>query len=493
MNHAKRILSLLLCALLLCASSCGSTGSAGTDSTAGAPADSGTEAPVKAGYPYEKELDLKGKTYTFLNCPQNQWAMQCTLFPDELNGETVNDAMFNRDAAVMSKYSCVLKEHTVDDIANMVSYLGSSVMAGDDDFQAAYLPMYLSASAVSGGWLTCLNDFDELHLDEDWWNQAQLDATSIGHKNFYATSPLHLMSIDGIWCMFFNDDMMDDLGLTYPYQLVRDGKWTLDRFQEYTKAAANLNGDASFALNENGKCVYGCASITTSIAKFIYGLGATYITKDKNDQPVINIESDRFVSALQRLTSYLGTEGEFMIASGGNFAAYPSGVTPYMSLFVENRTLFIATEVKVANTLRSMEHSFGVLPFPKLDEDQENYCSTALHQLVAASIPVTNKDADNTAYLLDVLSYESNEKVLPLFIEMTVEQKGLRNDESIEMMSLVRSTLSYDLGIAYQLVTSLESALSTKMRGGDANVVSSIASEKPGIETKLADLVKQFS
>ena len=72
----------------------------------------------------------------------------------------------------------------------------------------------------------------------------------------------------------------------------------------------------------------------------------------------------------------------------------------------------VGTEVKVANTLRVMDQPFGVLPFPKLDENQSDYRSTALNQLSVATIPVTADKPEDCALLLDLLSCESDKQVL---------------------------------------------------------------------------------
>ncbi len=63
---------------------------------------------------------------------------------------------------------------------------------------------------------------------------------------------------------FAYDFTGDDLGLETPYQLVRDGTWTIDRLTEHAKSAANLNGDDSFAWNEKGNAIYGLASYDDS-------------------------------------------------------------------------------------------------------------------------------------------------------------------------------------------------------------------------------------
>ena len=113
---------------------------------------------------------------------------------------------------------------------------------------------------------------------------------------------------------------------------------------------------------------------------------------NENDVLTLNIKSRRFIDVLNKYAPFFSGDGMFMnVQATGDFASYTGGITPYIAAFTQNRALFIGTEVKVANTLRGMEQPFGVLPFPKSDETQDNYRSTALHQLSVATIPVTAK------------------------------------------------------------------------------------------------------
>ena len=63
------------------------------------------------------------------------------------------------------------------------------------------------------------------------------------------------MAFDSMWCLFFNENMMEDHKLELPYDLVREGKWTIDRLTGCCTAVANLNGDEKFKWNKDGKAV----------------------------------------------------------------------------------------------------------------------------------------------------------------------------------------------------------------------------------------------
>ena len=47
------------------------------------------------------------------------------------------------------------------------------------------------------------------------------------------------MMIPCPYVIFFNKQMVSDFGLDNPYQLVYDGKWTIDAFDKMARAASS--------------------------------------------------------------------------------------------------------------------------------------------------------------------------------------------------------------------------------------------------------------
>ena len=61
--------------------------------------------------------------------------------------------------------------------------------------------------------------------------------------------------------IFFNKDLMDEYQIEYPYDLVRNGTWTVDKFFEMAKCTGDLNGDG---FMEAKTCTASAATTTRS-------------------------------------------------------------------------------------------------------------------------------------------------------------------------------------------------------------------------------------
>ena len=282
------------------------------------------------------------------------------------------------------------------------------------------------------------------------------------------------MGWDLLWCLYFNDKMMEDYGLERPYQLVRDGKWTVDELARYSKTAANLNGDDAYTDEPDGNSSFGTVTFYSGISKFIFSCGALYVTKDKNDVPVIDC-GERFVNVCQKLAGFFGSEGVFMNTDD----------TKFFSLFTSGRAMFLGAEIKTSQQMRDLEWNFGLVPFPKYDAAQSEYMSTSAHQSAVLTIPVSNTDLENTGLLFDALSFESDRMVLDAYFDVTVAQKGLRNDDSIDMLQIIKRGRSYDIGVAYQWFNSIGDVVYNKVTVGDGDVVSAIEGKKASVQAEI--------
>ena len=94
------------------------------------------------------------------------------------------------------------------------------------------------------------------------------------------------------------------------------------------------------------------------------------------------------------------------------------------------------------------------------------------------------------------MSYLSMKNVLPIYYNARVSQKGLRNDDSIEMLGIIRDARYFEPSLVYGWTTNLYNSLSGQLVTGNGNVASLIASNRNKIAEKIAatmELVKWSS
>ena len=98
---------------------------------------------------------------------------------------------------------------------------------------------------------------------------------------------------------------------------------------------------------------------------------------------------------------------------------------------------------------------------------------------------MTVSDPGKVAEISDALAYLSYKDVWGVFRKVTLEQKNLRNEDSIEMLDILINSIVPDLPTIYNVGSDLEVAVKNVMMEGSDSVASVVASYEDAIKTKL--------
>jgi hypothetical protein len=96
-----------------------------------------------------------------------------------------------------------------------------------------------------------------------------------------------------------------------------------------------------------------------------------------------------------------------------------------------------------------MTADFGILPHPKFDESQPDYLNAAADSVPVVGIPVTNPDPEKAGAFIDVLTALSVDTVTPAYYTISLEGKFTRDEDSIEMLDIIREGRIYDFAVIY--------------------------------------------
>ena len=79
---------------------------------------------------------------------------------------------------------------------------------------------------------------------------------------------------------------------------------------------------------------------------------------------------------------------------------------------------------------------------------------------------------------------------MPIYYDITVSQKGLRNEDSIEMMEIMRSTRGIDISTTLGWSASLYEDITASVYKGDSQVASIVAKYTPKIDENIAKFME---
>lgn len=420
---SKHTIALLLAAMIL--TSCGAE-NGGNVTENSSETETTNEPEVTTAEAVIPERDFNGYNFNILNGNVYSWFTVSNVTAEEENGDTMNDAIYQRNRKVEERYKITITETPTS--AAQSDYL-KSVQAGDNAFDVALLRMEWALPVVLQNAAVNWADIPHLELDREWWVKGSLTSMSLMNNIYYGVSLFDTTHFDSVRVFYFNKQMIDDFKLESPYDLVESGKWTLDKFHEMgTAVASDLNGDGKW--DENDRYGFGGTPNITGNT-LMCGVGAILsIGKDKDDVPFFDLDKESSIERLTAVSKIMGTDDGFVCRD------------KYGDVFKAGNILFSNELIYGAVQMRDSETDFGIIPAPKWNEDQEEYINLGGSPFFM-TVPTVSEDLDRTGAIMEALAYDSMGLIDKAMYDIVLKGKSSRDDESIGMLDLIFSTLHY--------------------------------------------------
>ena len=366
---------------------------------------------------------------------------------DSQNGDLINDAVYERNLAVEEAFSCRIVGDPLPQ-GTVKTTIQKVVTAGDSTYDAHMTTATQQCDMVIGGALVDLRSVPEIDLKASYWSPAFTDGFSISGRTFYATGDICLNDDKSTWSYLFNKKLAENYGLPDMYQVARDGKWTLDLLQSYAQnAAADLNGDGQLKFGEDQFGLYD--QMESSVALYL-GTGRKAVDIGADGSVIYNLDSEKSVDVWNRIWEFMQNTDYIMHADLGSIDDRWNKVR---ANFRADQMLFYNVTVSGYTLIRDMETDFGVLPIVKIDESQEGYYSTVQPgNCHCYAIPKSSADISRTGRILEAMAMLSPETLTDAYYSTTLQQKAVRDAESIEMMEMIFANRIFDFGFAYEKI-----------------------------------------
>lgn len=470
----KQLTASILCALLLV--SCGSREVIQNETTT-----AGTEESTTIAAPAVPVRDLGGKTFTFLtrfNTDGWDWNAD-DITSDGEDGEPVNDAVYRRNIAIEDRYNCKIAEVRTG-TATGDGGLKKSVAAGDGAYDTAVLSARDLVSLGIEGLLVDLNTLPDLNLTGSYWNPELCEQLSLGGKLWYAMGDLSASDNRSVRCLYFNKTLLGKYSPEDPYALVKSGDWTIDRFLGMVQTGlVDLDGDGKYT-NDDQWGLFVQSSVGQNL---YYASGHKFVTKDKSDLLISDLGAASALDIMSSIAEKV-TKAKDCINISNDYQTM-------IRLFAEGHSLFYSEVSLFIERFRQYEFEVGMLPMPKYDAAQKDYCQyTDGYCLNLAAIPIDSRTVNDTALLLEAMSAGSVDTLTKAFYDICITGKSIRDEESAEMLDIIfgNYVIDYaDLAVSDR-IGSLGSALN-----GDNEIASAAAKVSMNLQKKLDSINESLS
>lgn len=400
-------------------------------------------------------------------------------------GNSYYDAVANRNNMVEEKYGVELIVSKEKDAASLAS---QDAVAGTMMYDAILLNVGNMATLARDGYLCDLTKLENIDLNAPWWDAGANAAYSIGEKLFFTTGDITIMNKANTWSVLFNKQMITDYQLESPYDLFKAGTWTFDKMMEMAEAVSNATATSEW---DDTSVVYGMVTAYGDPLQFFGASGQLLCEKDAANEPSLLFGTDEasINLAVKILDTYNNAAWKVFgedCKDGPNNDVWEDS----FSIFYGGRALFRPSGFTAVAKMRSRSDiEFGIVPMPKMTEEQDDYTVMA-NGGFSAGIIKTCADPEFSAYMLDALAsaakYDKTGGVTYEYLETTLMGKNYMDNESREMVAYIFSHIQYDVGRVYGF-------------GGVNNILYSLAKEKKNevrssleeIQDKILDAIEE--
>ena len=353
--------------------------------------------------------------------------------------DSVSVAIRNRNNIMKTLYQVEIKLVTASDPGT----LASNDIAGNTHTLDIYSSQYNDYARATNGKNYNLYDLG-LNLENPWWDQQWVNTYTIknsnGHNTLYSVvGDFAIRTYEATHVIMFNKTVMENSPITEDvYELVKENKWTMDKFAEMIRLAATENsGNDKLAYSEGdimgwvrtGHATHGM-HVASSLPIFA------------NNDGVLSLEAqndpDTWVSIIDKAIEIWNTPGSETLAYN------------YVRNALQNDQTLFASEVLLIMKLMADTDSatFGLLPYPKYSESQENYAHYVDNHLHSYSIPISVPNPETVALFFELYAYHSRYLVRSQWID-AYSYEFCGDLESSEMLSVILDSRTYDPGYLF--------------------------------------------
>jgi len=187
---------------------------------------------------------------------------------------------------------------------------------------------------------------------------------------------------------------------------------------------------------------------------FWVGSGLKTVGKDENDLLVFTGNNEKLYSVLERVSTELfGGEKIFFDGIADKSETYKDPNYRFVSInqFKDDLGLFFLADIfTLPFHFRDMESDFGIVPFPKYDENQDKYYSRVVDGWIN-SAPNFTENRERTSIIMEALAVESKNITVPAFFEVMLQRKYTRDEESLDMLEIIHANRTVDLGDTFYM------------------------------------------
>lgn len=363
------------------------------------------------------------------------------IMVNEMNGEVVNEALVTAFINVKDRFNINMVKEVGGAHANVRQTINNASTSGDTAYDIVYNhDMDTVSSALNGAYLD-IKSMPLVNLDKPWWTRSSKEF-QVNNKLYFTASYLGVMSPYMNITLYYNKDMAKEEHITIPYEDIIEGKWYIEELITMTKGLSrDINSDG--VMNESDRYAYVTSYFGNMSAQA--NLIGNAVSKNSKGKFVVTDDQTKYISYMENMDKLM-EEGIYSDADG------KSGYNN--TIFSSERALFMYAETRVLYNIReSLDFDFGVLPYPKMDENQKEYSSAGFDIFWGVNRACSD-NVEAIATVIEAMSCQNYNNVYPVIWETVLGLRLADSPEDSAVVAILRDAtfVNFDYTYSQQLV-----------------------------------------
>jgi len=491
------ILAVLTLALPLAGCSKDNAASETTDALADAVItdadDSGEEAPKGRAGARDNlpELDFDGQSIVILH--RNNPIIINTLQGENNGGDVLRDAVYTRNKTVEDRLNLKIEFKMGNNFEANHGELGTvaekDILAGDAEWDFMLNSAQVIFAQAINGYFADVYDMPYIDIDQPWWWTELMNEQSIEtSRRYILNGDFTLYTLMRASAGYFNKAIFTDVygDIDELYNLVRDGKWTFERFLEYCEGAyADLNGDG---VRDDGDTYgYRATYINEAVNYPTMSCGLKTHVRDEDGYPMLDLYNDNWVKWAEYMYDYAKTD---------KYGKMGENSKKGYEYFAQGSALFFLGTLSEADEFRNTEFDYGIIPYPVFSEEYEYTSAAATPNSDSVAVPVTTpvEKYNIIGAALEALSAESYRTVTEKYYETTLKGKYLGSEKDIEMVDIIYNSINtnFVMVAAKELGGVIGSMFVYVCNEANGNLTSYWEANQEAFETKMDTMIDKY-
>ena len=435
-------------------------------------------------------LDFKGATVG-VNFPESHGGKADQIdWATEDTGDVVASAVYQRQISVEERLNVKFDIDWSLTTKNYKTTVQTDITSGAGTWDLLYGPQSIAATLVTEGMYLDLAKAKYIDYAQPWWFAEVLDEMTVGGKRFMLTGDVSLSMLSYMSCYYFNKEQWESVTGkkdTDLYELVLAGNWTYDKLGEYCKMSyKDTNGNGAYDDTDT----YGTGVVCSSTCDHMtFDSGLKFTSFDNKGVPSLAMNNERTILFTEKMCD--------LFYNNPGVRIFPA-TQDVLRITIPNKLMnneltFMSGYYYSSTLLRDMKADYGIIPYPKLDDNVKQYYSLFHNSTQLISIPVTCKQTDTVTACIEAIAAENYRTVTPAYYEVALKSKYTRDEISGQIIDLIRDGMTTDFVYIYAAVLQNAGLVMRDLAAkNDKNFASFYKTNESAYQSKLADLIAAF-